>query len=34
MKYLFTVCFLLWEGYLRIRGPWRRHWRARQRGER
>ena len=34
MKYLFTVCFLVWEVYQRMRGR-RHHWvRARQRGER
>lgn len=33
MKHLFTVCFLVWEAWLRIRGPWRRWVRARQRGD-
>jgi len=33
MKYLFTACFLLWEGYQRVRGRWRRWVRSRQRGE-
>jgi len=31
MKIIFTICFLVWETWLRIRGRWRR-W-ARSRGE-